>query len=113
MKKIVLLVLVLVMSTGSVMQAAEGPPINREPKSLETEIAKMLKNHNLALEHGMLIDVSLQINRYNEIVVLGVNCGNKQVRDFIARRLNNRVVKFKPDPGLKSFILPVRLEVRN
>ena len=64
---------------------------------------------NFNVEKEIVAEVTLTLNKENELVVLSVDAENTMVENYIKSRLNYKLLNVKPTQ--KIFKVPVRLKV--
>ncbi|MGY5850170.1 hypothetical protein [Salegentibacter sp. F14] len=109
MKNLKMLFLVMAISFGSALQAAELPI---DPTSaFKNEVEKLLEDLPIELEEEeKVINLTITFNKNNEIVVLTVDCDDPYVESVIKKRLNYKKVASHLDSAIKEYKLPIRLK---
>ncbi len=110
MKSIKMLLLAVVITFSSAISASTATE-NVETNAITTDVTKLLKNPKFLLENDELVNVTLMINKDNELVVLSVDSDNFEISEFIKGRLNYSKVSVELDNKSKKFIVPVRLTI--
>lgn len=94
--------------TGLISATNTNPTDKKEVKKIiTTDVQKLLKDSELALEFNEDAVVKIMINKKNEIVVLSVDTKNDEIDTFVKGRLNYKKVSVKTAPEL--FTVPVKL----
>ncbi len=109
MKNLQLFLLVLAISFGSAVKAAELPV---DPASaFKYEVEKLLEDLPIELEEEeKVVNLTITFNKNNEIVVLSVECDDPYVKSVIKKRLNYKKVNTKLDKSIREYKLPIRLK---
>ena len=110
MKKIKIMLLILTLGLSNVLLAGGIETKPGTSNTLSEEISRFMKQHFIPLEEDLRVEVKFRINEYREIVVLSVDCGKPEVREFISLALNNKTPKTNSYEIGKLYILPVRLK---
>jgi Cdc6-like AAA superfamily ATPase len=110
MRTIKTLLLVVALTFSSVLVAST----NLEEKKTESvvitdEVGKLLKNPSFLVEKDVIANVTLIINKNNEIVVLSVDCDENYLVSFIKSRLNYNELPTSIKTDGKTFVVPVRI----
>ncbi|WP_347924841.1 hypothetical protein [Pontimicrobium sp. SW4] len=110
MKQLKALLLAVTITFSSVLMASTSP----EKPSVETskitlKIERFLKNPSFDVDHEMTANVTLTINKNNELVVLSVDSNDEKMKNYIKSRLNYRKVSGSYETLKDKFIVPVRL----
>ena len=87
MKQLKTLLLAVLITTSSVLSAS-----NEDKKAdsvvITEEIGKLLKDPSFLVDKDIVADVTITLNKNNEIVVLSVDSNELYVENFIKSRLN-------------------------
>ena len=110
MKSIKMLLLAVAITFSSVLSASTAPK-NAQTKSIESDVAKRLEKPTFILAKDVLTNVTLTVNKDNELVVLYVDSDNEIVVEYIKKRLNYTKVSVPMFNNNKTFIVPVRLAI--
>ena len=112
MKTIKLILLVAAIAFSSVLTASTNPDVEKDVNSnvITQEVGKLLKNPTFLVDHEITADVTLTINKNNEMVVLTVDSEDESVVKYIKARLNYNALPDTMASKTKTFIVPVRLE---
>lgn len=112
MKTIKSILLVAAIAFSSVLSASTNPEIVKDANSkvITQEVGKLLKNPSFLVDHEITADVTITINKNNEMVVLTVDSDDESVVNYIKARLNYSVLPDAMTGKTKTFIVPVRLE---
>lgn len=76
------------------------------------EIGKLLKDPSFLVDKDIVANVTLTLNKNNEIVVLSVDSNELYVENFIKTRLNYKEMPSTFSSGEKTFKVPVRVTVK-
>ena len=110
MRKLKTVLLVVALTFSSALFANANLDDRKTDSDVVTEnIAKLLKNPNFIVEKEIVAQVTLTLNKNNEMVVLSVDSEDKYVADFIKSRLNYNELTTKVNGLDKTFIVPVRI----
>jgi hypothetical protein len=107
MKKLKLILLALVLFTGTLSTYAANDPHVSSNKTTK-EIAKILENPDFEFEESIYAYVTFIVNKNNEVVVLFVDCETKGVCKFIKNRLNYRQLGTELEKGVE-YKVPIRI----
>ena len=110
MKTIKMLLLVVAITFSSVLSASTAPR-NAETLAITSDVLKRLKNPQFILEQDTRANVTLTVNKNNEIVVLSVDSENKEIVEYIKSRLNYSKISVELYDKSKTYIVPVRLTI--
>lgn len=110
MKNLKTILLALVIATSSVLSARTEPVKKTVKTSITQDVSDLLKNPTFRVEKELLADVTLTVNKNNEIVVLSVDSESSQVINFIKNRLNYN--KLSENVDAKTYVVPVRITAR-
>jgi flagellar capping protein FliD len=111
MKSIKMLVLVVTITFSSVLTASTEPK-DAEASAITTEVFKRLENPKFLLETDVLVNVTLTLNKNNELVVLTVDSENEGIVSYIKDRLNYNKVPVDIYNKGRNYIVPVRLAIK-
>lgn len=109
MKTVKALILAIAMSVTTAVFAEENPnPFDKGvSKIISTEVFKLLENPYFQVNEDMQAKVTIAINKNNEIVVLFVDCKDKELETYIKSRLNySKISKALPN---RTYEVPVKL----
>ena len=109
MKKLKMLLLVVMVTFGSVLSASTNSIEKAEPVSISETVKKLLKNPNFQLDKDVNAMVEVFINKDNEMVVMSVETDNQIVESFIKNRLNYQKLSSKVIGDSKKFRIPVKI----
>ena len=114
MKTIKSFLLVAAIAFSSVLSASTNPVEANPAKSAEStvitqEVGKLLQNPTFTVDHDMYADVTITINKNNELVVLSVDSEHNIVEGFIKGRLNYQTLPEALKSGERTFIVPVKI----
>jgi len=115
MKTMKSILLVAIIAFSSVLSASTNPneanpATTAEPNVITEEVRELLKNPSFVVDHDIYANVTLTINKNNEIVVLSVDSDDSSVEGYIKGRLNYNELPVATTNKGKTFIVPVRLE---
>ncbi|MBT8265830.1 MAG: hypothetical protein KJP20_04740 [Bacteroidia bacterium] len=109
MKTFKSIVLVAAIAFSTVLTANTNSTAEADPTVITTEVGKLLKNPSFLVDQDITANVTLTINKNNEIVVLSVDSEDSSVEDYIKARLNYNALPSSLQERGKTFIVPVRL----
>ncbi len=101
------IVLVALIAFSSVVSANTEPLKKAEPTLITQEVSELLKNPSFEVEKDMLANVTLTVNKNNELVVLSVDSESEQIVNYIKSRLNYN--KLSVDVDEQTYKVPVRI----
>ena len=110
MKTIKMLLLVVAITFSSVLSASTAPK-NAETNAIVTDVYERLENPSIILEKETLANVTITVNKNNELVVLSVDSENQDIVEFIKSRLNYSKISVELYDKSKTYIVPVRLTI--
>ena len=110
MISIKMLLLVVMITFSSVLSASTAPK-NAPKSTIHSDIAKRLEKPTFILEKDVLTNVTIVINKNNEIVVLSVDTENEEIIDYIKSRLNYTKVSESTYNKNIKYIVPIRLHI--
>ena len=116
MKTIKRSVLVALLAFSTVLSASTNPVktekiTNAESNVITQEVGKLLQSPSFVIDEDIFADVTLMINKNNEIVVLSVDSEDEAVERFIKSRLNYSELPDTTIKSKKAFVVPVRLHI--
>ena len=113
MKTIKSFVLIAALVVSSVLSAstpkAKAEATNNQFKQVTEAVESLLSNPTFAVEKEMTAEVTLTINKDNEIVVLSVDCENESLEGYLKSRLNYNELPAQLKGSTKTFVVPVRI----
>ena len=101
--------LLAVAITASGLLSASNEDKKAESVIITEEIGKLLKNPTFLVYEDITAEVTLTLNKNNEIVVLSVDSNESYVEDFIKSRLNYKELPTTFSGKEKTFRVPVRV----
>jgi hypothetical protein len=111
MKQLKTLLLAVLITTSSVLSAS-----NEDKKAdsvvITEEIGKLLKDPSFLVDKDIVADVTLTLNKNNEIVVLSVDSNELYVENFIKSRLNYKELPATFTSKERTFKVPVRVTAK-
>ena len=114
MKTIKSIVLVFAIAFSSVLSASTNPvteaPTSSDEKVITQEVSKLLQDPSFDVDHDMKAQVTITINKDNEIVVLSVDTKDESIESYIKARLNYNQLPSALTANAKTFIVPVTLK---
>lgn len=115
MKTIKSMLLVAAIAFSSVLTANTNPneakpAATAESNVITQEVGKLLQDPFFNVDEDKTANVTLTINKNNEIVVLSVDSDDQTVEKFIKARLNYNELPSTVTTDEKTFIVPVRLQ---
>jgi len=112
MKQLKALLLAVTLTFSSVLMASTNPE-NPSPETskITLKIERFLENPTFDVDHEMTANVTLTLNKNNELVVLSVDSADEKMENFIKNRLNYRKVSGSYETLTGKFIVPVRVKV--
>jgi enoyl reductase-like protein len=111
MRTIKTLLLIVALTFSSVLVASTNAKDEKgaESVAITEEIGKLLENPSFILEKDVVANVTLTINKNNEIVVLTVDTDENYLSSYIKNRLNYNELPEPFKSEAKTFIVPVRI----
>ena len=110
MRQLKTLLLAVTLTFSSVLMASTNPDDRRaESQAITTKVGKLLKNPHFILDKEIVANVTLTLNKNNELVVLSVDSDDLQIENFIKGRLNYEKLSTSAESVGKEFIVPVRV----
>ncbi len=111
MKQLKTLLLAVTITFSSVLMASTNP-VNptAETSKITLKIERFLENPSFDVDHEMTANVTLTLNKDNELVVLSVDSEDEKMKSFIKSRLNYKKVSGSYDTLSDKFIVPVRVK---
>jgi len=107
MKTIKSIVLVALIAFSSVVSANTEPVKKAESNRITEEVSELLKNPSFEVEKDLLANVTLTVNKNNELVVLSVDSDSELVASYIKSRLNYSKLSVNVDE--QTFKVPLRI----
>jgi hypothetical protein len=111
MKQLKTLLLAVLITASSVLSAS-----NEDKKAdsvvITEEIGKLLKDPSFLVDKDIVADVTLILNKNNEIVVLSVDSNELYVENFIKSRLNYKELPATFISKERTFKVPVRVTAK-
>ena len=79
---------------------------------VQMEIQKILSSHphEFAIEEDYVVSIEITMNDKNEIVVLEMDCEDKEITRYIKNTLNYKKIKGKLQGDLSKYVIPIRFE---
>jgi hypothetical protein len=112
MKQLKTLLLAVLITASSVLSAS-----NEDKKAdsvvITEEIGKLLKDPSFLVDKDIVADVTLTLNKNNEIVVLSVDSNELYVESFIKSRLNYKELPATFTSKERTFKVPVRVTAKD
>ena len=111
MRQLKALLLAVTLTFSSVLMASTTPekPSTTESSKITVKIERFLKNPSFDVDYEMKANVTLTLNKNNELVVLSVDSDDDKMENFIKSRLNYRKISGSYDTLNGKFIVPVRV----
>lgn len=113
MKKTKSFVLIAALVVSSVLSAstprAKAEATKNQFVQVTEAVESLLSNPSFAVEKEMIAEVTLTINKNNEIVVLSIDCENESLEGYLKSRLNYNELPTKLNGSTKTFVVPVRI----
>ena len=111
MKQLKTLLLAVLITASSVLSAS-----NEDKKAdsvvITEEIGNLLKDPSFLVDKDIVADVTLILNKNNEIVVLSVDSNELYVENFIKSRLNYKELPATFISKERTFKVPVRVTAK-
>ncbi len=107
MRKFKLLALALVIGTAGLF-ASNGEETTTPKNEIRSQIAKLLKAPDFAVENDMTVNITFTFSSEGEIVVLKVDSGNRDVLEFIRENLNYKKLQ-SPGEREKIYTMPLKI----
>lgn len=112
MRTIKTVLLVVALTFSSVLVAStNSEDLKADSAVITNEIGKLLKNPTFFVEKEIVAQVTLTLNKNNEMVVLSVDSEDAYVANFIKSRINYNELPTTVDSVDKTFIVPVRITI--
>ncbi len=108
MRTLKTLALLVTLTFSSVLFAGTNPK-SENPTSLNEQIGELLKNPQFTIDDDLEAFVTFTFNKNQEIVVLSIDSNNKELKNFITKRLNYHKVTITSKSNVDNYIVPVRL----
>jgi hypothetical protein len=112
MKQLKTLLLAVLITASSVLSAS-----NEDKKAdsvvITEEIGKLLKDPSFLVDKDIVADVTLILNKNNELVVLSVDSNELYVENFIKSRLNYKELPATFTSKERTFKVPVRVTAKD
>jgi len=111
MRQLKTLLLAVTLTFSSVLMASTNPekPSTIESSKITLKIQRFLKSPSFDVDHEMKANVTLTLNKNNELVVLSVDSEDAKMENYIKSRLNYRKVSGSYQTLDGKFIVPVRV----
>lgn len=111
MKQLKTLLLAVLITASSVLSASNE---DKKPDSgvITVAIGKLLKDPSFLVDKDIVVDVTLTLNKNNEIVVLSVDSNELYVENFIKSRLNYKELPATFTSKERTFKVPVRVTAK-
>ena len=109
MKSFKSLLLVAALVASSVLSASTVKEKANSESTIHLEIGKLLKNPDFDVNHEIKADVTLTLNKNNELVVLSVDSEDQTIDGFIKGRLNYHELPAALQTAERTFVVPVRV----
>ena len=106
MKKLKVLALALVITTGSLFAAEIVPDI--PVKEIRSQIVDLFHAPEFTLNEELKINIVFTFNSEGKIVVLSVDSKDSDVLDYVRKNLNNKAID-TPGEMNRVFTMPLRL----
>jgi hypothetical protein len=111
MKQIKTLLLAVAITASGVL-AASNEDKNADSVIITEEIGKLLKDPSFLVDKDIVANVTLTLNKNNEMVVLSVDSNEQYVANFIKSRLNYKELPATFSSKERTFKVPVRVTVK-
>jgi len=108
MKQLKTLLLAVAITASGVL-AASNEDKKADSVVITEEIGKLLKDTSFLVDKDIVADVTVTLNKNNEIVVLFVDLNELYVENFIKSRLNYKEIPCSFSTKEKTFKVPVRV----
>lgn len=110
MRQLKTLLLVATIAFSSVVSASTDLDDKRKESAtiITEEIGKLLQNPSFIVDEEFVANVTITLNKNNEMVVLSVDAEDVYVQNYIKGRLNYKVVPALKT-GQKTFKVPIRV----
>ena len=115
MKTLKSFLLIAAIAFSSVLSASTNPGENEKAKTAEStvitsQVSKLLQNPSFLVDDDIHANVTLTINKHNEIVVLSVDSDDNKLEGFIKGRLNYQSLPKAINKADRTFVVPVKIE---
>jgi|GEM_PF-783529 len=101
--------LLAVAITASGVLSASNEDKKADSVVITEEIGKLLKDPSFLVDEDIVANVTLTLNKNNEMVVLSVDSNELYVENFIKSRLNYKELPATFSATEKTFKVPVRV----
>lgn len=108
MKQLKTLLLAVAITASGVL-AASNEDKKADSVVITEEIGKLLKDPSFLVDKDIVADVTLTLNKNNEMVVLSVDSNEQYVENFIKSRLNYKELPATFLSKDRTFKVPVRV----
>lgn len=108
MKQLKTLLLAVAITASGVL-AASNEDKKADSVVITEEIGKLLKDPSFLVDKDIVADVTLTLNKNNEMVVLSVDSNEQYVENFIKSRLNYKELPATFSSKERTFKVPVRV----
>lgn len=81
-------------------------------ETISFEIGKMLQGSDFITDESFTVKVIFKVTEDNRIAIQRVNSPNKEVNEFLMKRLQNQKLNFPSRDGDKVYVLPVKVHSR-
>ncbi|MBT8259166.1 MAG: hypothetical protein KJO49_11880 [Bacteroidia bacterium] len=114
MKTLKSFLLIAAIAFSSVLSASTNPNAEKaktaESTVITSEVSKLLQNPTFLVDEDIYANVTLTINKHNEIVVLSVDSEDNMLEGFIKGRLNYQSLPKAIKKSDRTFVVPVKIE---
>lgn len=108
--KLFLVAVIMAMSTAALANPKEKFVNDRTTVSYE--INEMLKKSNLIIEKSFNVSVLFEVGEGKRIQVIRIKTENKEMKDFLMERLQNKQLSSAGWDEGKVYELPIRVEAK-
>ena len=107
--------LIAAIAFSSVLSASTNPNEAKTSKTAEStvitsQVSKLLQNPTFLVDEDIFANVTLTINKHNEIVVLSVDSDDNMLEGYIKGRLNYQSLPKAIKNGERTFVVPVKIQ---
>ena len=112
MKQLKTLLLAVAITASGFLHATSDDDKKADSAIITDAIGNLLKDPSFLVDKDIVADVTLTLNKNNEIVVLSVDSNELYVENFIKSRLNYKELPSTFSSKEKTFKVPVRVTVK-
>jgi len=111
MRNLKTLLLAVAITASGLLHATSDDDKKADTVIITDAIGKLLKDPSFLVDKDIVANVTLTLNKNNEMVVLSVDSNELYVENFIKSRLNYKELPSTFSSDDKTFKIPVRVTV--